>query len=728
MPALGHHLLFVANPNPMWIFDRETLRFLAVNDAAIALYGWTREEFLSMRIADIRPVEDLPALAGALSRPPPGPGESPWLTGTWRHVTKHGRTLNVDVTVSDVEVDGRPARLVLSRDVTRQVEALHAADQARRQAEASSRSIQEILERVADGFVAIDRDGRYEFVNHRAALLLGRQDPIELVGHRLLDLFPSRASSAFQRACDQAIGTQQPVTVQEDVFEPTARWFETRIYPSETGLSIYFSDVTERHRATRALRASVRDFRELAEQVPAVIYRADLDESSTTQYISPRIADFGYDPEAWRADPDAWLQALHPDDRQSTLDAIGRGLSEAGQVELQYRMRDASGQWHHLRDVARIVRPDDGRAPFLQGVMIDVSDLMQAQASLREAQETQRNLFDQLGDGVLLLDASHRVLDFNRQTERMFGYARNELLGRPMQDLLADRDKHRVEQEMPDLLAGRLDMFEREHRRRDGSTFPAEVSARPLTAGRYVKVVRDISVRRENERRLLATQLELSELTQRLMVQERVTTERVAQALHDQLGQDLAIARLTLDALVADVGPGLVATDRIRCGRLSDALTQAVLKVREMLTELRPPLLKELGLCAALDNELRSRQPEAMAMLLSLDASPAVAALRWPADVEYAAFMIAREALANAIQHARAAHVRVVVDGEPEALSLSVVDDGIGLPPDVDQPRPGHLGLVGMRERALAIGGRLAWHRVASGGTTVTLDWMKYGS
>ncbi len=102
--------LFEASPHPMWVFDTETLAFLAVNDAAVARYGYTREEFARRTIRDIRPVEDVPALLADLRTP-----VSPKV---WRHRWKDGAVRLVEVTGHDLEYDGRPGRLVLAHDVT----------------------------------------------------------------------------------------------------------------------------------------------------------------------------------------------------------------------------------------------------------------------------------------------------------------------------------------------------------------------------------------------------------------------------------------------------------------------------------------------------------------------------------------------------------------------------------------------------------------------------------
>ena len=110
-----YRLLFEASPLPMWVYDAASLRFLAVNEAAVRHYGYTRAEFLSMTIKDIRPREDVDRLIADLHRAG-GPG-SP-LRGTWRHQRKDATVIDVEITAGRVVMEGRRAALVLAHDVT----------------------------------------------------------------------------------------------------------------------------------------------------------------------------------------------------------------------------------------------------------------------------------------------------------------------------------------------------------------------------------------------------------------------------------------------------------------------------------------------------------------------------------------------------------------------------------------------------------------------------------
>ncbi|HLY62196.1 MAG TPA: PAS domain S-box protein [Terriglobia bacterium] len=109
-----YRLLFEGNPGPMWVYDLDSLHFIAVNDAAIQHYGYSRGEFLSMTIKDIRPPEDIPALLNDIARAKEGVNHS----GTWRHRKKDGSIIDVEITSHPIDFGGGRSELVLANDVT----------------------------------------------------------------------------------------------------------------------------------------------------------------------------------------------------------------------------------------------------------------------------------------------------------------------------------------------------------------------------------------------------------------------------------------------------------------------------------------------------------------------------------------------------------------------------------------------------------------------------------
>jgi Amt family ammonium transporter len=156
--------LFDANPHAMWIYDTESLQFLAVNDAAVESYGYSREELLSMTIRDIRPAEDVPLLEENLARLPRQLERS----GVWRHRRRDGSLLQVEVFSHRFQVRGRPARLVLAHDVTDRRHAEEALAAEKERAEVT-------LAAIHDAIIRIDPQGRIDYMNPAAEGVTGRR-------------------------------------------------------------------------------------------------------------------------------------------------------------------------------------------------------------------------------------------------------------------------------------------------------------------------------------------------------------------------------------------------------------------------------------------------------------------------------------------------------------------------------------------------------------------------
>lgn len=161
--------LFDGNPFPTWIFDLETLRFVAVNDAAVALYGYSRAEFLAMSVADIRPPEDLSEFEARIAKVRREPAPS---TGyRTRHRRRDGSLLEVEIYSSPHVFQGSPARVVVIHDVT-----------TRSRAERDLRKLTRAVEQSSASVVITDLDGNIEYVNPKFCELTG-YSPEEALGH-----------------------------------------------------------------------------------------------------------------------------------------------------------------------------------------------------------------------------------------------------------------------------------------------------------------------------------------------------------------------------------------------------------------------------------------------------------------------------------------------------------------------------------------------------------------
>jgi signal transduction histidine kinase len=259
----------------------------------------------------------------------------------------------------------------------------------------------------------------------------------------------------------------------------------------------------------------------------------------------------------------------------------------------------------------------------------------------------------------------------------------------------------------------------------DGREISLEGSVAQVTVGEdnlLIATLRDVTARELADTERQHARAQLSHLARRLMLQEKELVKRMAQALHDQLGQTMAAIRIVHETMGV-LRRGKVSREYLRLdqqlGRLID---QANRQVRMVLGDLHPPLLDEHGLGAALDNELRSRSLVNKDMNFVLQIPPDAVDLRWPSAVEYSAFMIAREAIENALRHAQATQLSVRITGGADQLVLEVADNGHGFAPEA-LSKAGHLGITGMLERAHSIGSSVTVTPAESGGTLVCLRW-----
>ncbi|MGX6567926.1 PAS domain S-box protein [Cupriavidus necator] len=229
-----------------------------------------------------------------------------------------------------------------------------------------------------------------------------------------------------------------------------------------------------------------------------------------------------------------------------------------------------------------------------------------------------------------------------------------------------------------------------------------------------VGISRDITDRKRSEQELLDSRAQLRELSAYLQSVREAERTRISRELHDELGQSLTALRLGLSFIEAQQGPDAGDACRKHLQMLKQIADSTVDAVQRIAADLRPPLLDELGLTAAIE-WLAESFSERGGIACELALQP-VGELS--AELSTAVFRIAQEALTNACRHGRADRVRVELSAAGGTLRLVVADNGRG----IDASRAGHrrsLGLLGMRERALMLGGKLAVTSEKGGGTRV---------
>ncbi|MES2878697.1 MAG: PAS domain S-box protein [Pseudomonadota bacterium] len=371
--------------------------------------------------------------------------------------------------------------------------------------------------------------------------------------------------------------------------------------------------------------------------------------------------------------------------------------------------------------------------PSVQGLEVffhDVTEKRVPEQMLFEERETLAAVVNSTSNAIISVDQDGLIKMFNPSAERIFGRSRESMEGQSLELLLPARFRaaHPLQrhQFIGSKVSSRMMGLNRvKGLHADGHEIDLEVTIFQIMVQQkhvLVAILKDVTRQVLADAELRQSRVHLSELMQKLMTQEKTLVKSLAQTLHDQLGQTMAAIRMAHDTIMAlqnDKAPEGIQRIQTQMGKL---ITQGIRQVRQVLIDLRPPLLDDHGLAAALDNELRNRSLTLSKIDISIVVQPEVELMRWPIEVEYAAFMVAREAVENALRHSNATSVQVRLHGDAGTMQLEVVDNGVGILPDA-RLQSGHLGILGMQERAHAVGATVTLVRNIAPGTGVTFSW-----
>ena len=273
-----YRLLFYANPHPMWVFDSETLRFLAVNNAAIQHYGYSLREFLSMTVKEIRPPEELERFLKSVD-PQVDSGET--YNALWKHRKKDGTVIDVEISSQPIVFGSVYAQLVLAHDVT-----------AQRQAETELRDnkeqLQLLLDSTAEGIFGIDPAGSYTFSNAACLRILGYDSADALRGknvHALVHHTKADGSPYPEEECPilRSMGKSVPYQLADEVFWrsdgssfPVEYWSYPLFREGQVvGGVVTFFDISQRKQTEALRRQSEEQYRSIIEGAPYGILRVD---------------------------------------------------------------------------------------------------------------------------------------------------------------------------------------------------------------------------------------------------------------------------------------------------------------------------------------------------------------------------------------------------------------------------------------------------------------------
>jgi PAS domain S-box-containing protein len=342
--------------------------------------------------------------------------------------------------------------------------------------------------------------------------------------------------------------------------------------------------------------------------------------------------------------------------------------------------------------------------------------------SLEESQARLNGVVTGAPDAIITIDGTETVVLANPAAGDMFGYTAQQMVGLPLNQLIPERYRpdhgaHIQRFAASAVVTRRMSAMRVVYAlRSDDTEFPVDASISQITIGGkklYTVILRDISEEMRAKNNLEQSRKELRELTAALEYVQEEERKRIAQELHDDLGQQLTVLKMDASLIRSKLAPEQRDVLRI-AERLEGVLTRTVQSVRRISADLRPAMLDDLGLVPALE-ELVQHISQHSGLECRLAASED---LRVVDRLATPLFRVAQESLNNAVKHAQASRITVSLFEEDSRLVMRIEDDGKGITQDDRRKRKSY-GLIGMRERVYALGGEFEVRSRERAGTTV---------
>src|SRR6266516_2764569 len=482
----------------------------------------------------------------------------------------------------------------------------------------------------------------------------------------------------------------------------------------------------ERAKQRKALHEAERRFQSLFDDVPVGLFRVAGDGRIIDD--NPTLMEMlGYPDRESLAPVKATNFFAEPKERHAMLNLLKRS-GVVRLFEARFYRRDGKIIWAEAN--ARALRNAANQVTYYEGSLEDITARKQAEQSRQESEARKGAILNSALDAIITIDDRGRINEFNPAAEKMFDRDRASVMGQELAEMIVPpslRDKHRRALERylagghGPLLGKRI---ETTAMRADGKEDPVELTINkvnlegpPLFNG----FVRDITDRKRAETQLRDSREQLRALAAYLQSVREEERTRIARQVHDELGQTLTVLKMDLAWLnkrmaeVSDSDDLKQFEEKLK--ELPGHVDASIATVRKIATELRPQIVDDLGLEAAVEWQVQEFEKRTgikcrfTCSLKHVDLGP---------DRTTAVFRIFQETLTNIVRHADATQVNIHLRAEGDKLVLEVQDNGRGMTGrELSGTRS--LGLLGMRERATMLDGEVNIIGRQGKGTTVAV-------
>ncbi len=336
------------------------------------------------------------------------------------------------------------------------------------------KSIANILERISDGFVAFDAQMNYTYVNERSGQLLGRK-PEDLIGKNYWKEFPEAKGTPFADAYVRALETQAPIQF-ENYYAPWDRWFENRIYPSQDGLAIFFTEITERKRAEIQLNASEERLERIVETIPDGIMIVDREGTITYANSSAEkilgltratITERSYNDPKWKIT--SVDGSPFPDEDLPFTRVMASGQAVYG---VEHAVVYPDGRRIILSINATPMHDAQGELTGMIAAVTDITERKRVEATIKRESDFSNALIDSLPGVFYLYDEELRFLRWNKNFEKATRYTGAEIAKMSPLDFFVGTERDLIAARIKNVFATGIAEAEANFLSKDGTLTP----------------------------------------------------------------------------------------------------------------------------------------------------------------------------------------------------------------------------------------------------------------
>lgn len=399
--------MFRENPQPMWIYSKQDFRFMEVNDAAVQLYGYTREEFLQMTVLDIRPEEDIDKIRESRLRAA-SLGYNP--SGIWRHYKKDGSLMFVKIESFVITYEEEAAEVISIFDVT----AAYLADEAlNKQGQLLKTIINSSQNMIWAVNTQLELIAANRIFQDKSALLEGISEP----------------SLSWKTCYEKSLaGDKQVIQYETESEEEVWRYLEISFDPIFhkgviTGVACMALDVTEDKLNELALKKALERYDIVTTATNDAIWDFNL-LTNKVVWNDNALHFFGFSNR--EEDVEFWASRIHPEDSQRVMDSVYRAAREGQNYwREEYRLLDLKGQYRHVISRGYIMYNEKKRPVRMIGALQDIEEIIVKNEEIRRLSL----VASMTHNPVIITDRQARIEWVNKSFEDLTGYTLDEVKG-----------------------------------------------------------------------------------------------------------------------------------------------------------------------------------------------------------------------------------------------------------------------------------------------------------